>query len=94
MSGKTSTRGPAAQGIWGIEGKLPAPGIFEVTPLAALLTAHEARMSVACCATYPCSRLFALDSGSCVLPANLEAAAEITAGLLKTEGVAAAGFGT
>lgn len=30
---------------------LLAPGIFEVKPPVALLTAHEARMSVACAAT-------------------------------------------
>lgn len=81
-------------GILGIEGILLAPGIFEGRPLVALLTAHEAKMSVACCATYPCSILVALGSGSFVLLANVEAAAEITDGLLKTEGAAAAGFGT
>lgn len=90
---------PAAQaslhyGILGIEGRLLAPGIFDVRPLVALLAAHEARMPVACCATYPCSRLVALVSGSFVLLANVEAAADITDGLLKTDGVAAAGFGT
>ncbi|MGO9607441.1 MAG: hypothetical protein ACLQAT_29270 [Candidatus Binataceae bacterium] len=72
---------------------LLAPGIFEVRPLVALLTAHEARMSVACCATYPCSMLVALGSGRFVLPAKVEAAVEITAGLLKSDGAAAAGFG-
>jgi len=38
--------------------------------------------------------LVALGSGRFVLPANVEAAAEITAGLLKSDGAAAAGFGT
>lgn len=93
---------PAAQasrrafhyGILGIEGRLLAPGIFELRPLVALLAAHEARMLVACCATYPCSKLVALVSGSFVLLANVAAAADITDGLLKTDGVAAAGFGT
>ena len=62
--------------------------------MVALLAAHEARMSVACCATYPCSMLVALGSGRLVVPANEEAAAEITAGLLRTDGGAEAGFGT
>jgi hypothetical protein len=83
------------QGTLGREGILLAPGICEVTPPVALLTAHEARMSVACCATYPCSMLVALGSGRCELPAKVvAAAAEITAGLLKSDGDAAAGFGT
>jgi hypothetical protein len=38
--------------------------------------------------------LVALGSGRLVLPANFEAAAEITAELLKSDGAAAAGFGT
>ena len=50
-------------------------------------------MSVACCATYRCSRLVALGSGRCVLPANIGAAAEITPGLLNSDGEAAAGLG-
>ena len=37
-----------AQGIFGTEGRLLAPGTF--MPPVALLTAHEAMMSVACCA--------------------------------------------
>jgi hypothetical protein len=78
IKSKGRARGAAAQGTWGIEGTLPAPGIFEVRPPVALLTAHEARMSVACCATYPCSMLVTLGCGSCVLPAKVEAAAEIT----------------
>jgi hypothetical protein len=81
-----------SQGIEGIEG-IP-PGIFEVMPPAALLATHDAKMSVACCATYPCSMLVALGSGSFVLPANVEAAAEITDGLLKSDGDAVAGLET
>ena len=38
--------------------------------------------------------LVALGRGRFVLPANLEAAAEITAELVKSDGEAAAGFGT
>jgi hypothetical protein len=38
--------------------------------------------------------LVALGSGRLVLPANVEAAAEITAELFKSDGAAAAGFGT
>jgi hypothetical protein len=38
--------------------------------------------------------LVALGSGSWVLPAKVEAAAESTPGLLKSDGEAAAGFGT
>jgi hypothetical protein len=38
--------------------------------------------------------LVALGSGRFVLPAKEEAAADITAGLLKSDGAAAAGFGT
>ncbi len=76
---------------YGSEGRPPAPGIFEVM----LLVAHEARIPVACCATYPCSILVALDSDRLEPepPANVAAAAEITPGLLKADGVAAAGFG-
>ena len=71
-----------------------APGIFDVTLPVALVTAHEARMSVACCATYPCSMLVALGSGRLVLPANDAAAVEIRLGSLNADGVAEAGFGT
>ena len=39
------------QGHLGIEGKLLAPGIFEGKPLVALLAAHDAKMSLACCDT-------------------------------------------
>jgi hypothetical protein len=77
------------QGMLGTDGRLLAPGIFDV----ALLTAHDARMSVACCATYPCSMLVALGSGRLVLPANDAAAVEITLGSLSADGLAAAGFG-
>lgn len=82
-----------AQGILGIEGRLPAPGSLEVKLLVALLVAHDARMLVACCATYPFSNSVALGSGRCVLPANDEAAVDITAGSLNTDGPAVAGFG-
>ena len=82
-----------AQGNLGIEVKLPAPGSFEVKPLLALLAAHDARMSVACCDTYPFSRSVALDIGSFVLPANDDAAVDITAGLLSADGPAEAGLG-
>jgi hypothetical protein len=58
---------------------LPAAGNFEVKPLVALLVAQDARMSVACCDTYPLSRSVAPGSGSFVLPANVEAAVDITA---------------
>ena len=81
------------QGILGIEVKLPAPGSFEVKPPVALLAAHDARMAVACCDTYPLSRSVALDTGSFVLPANDEAAVDITAGSLSAEGPAEAGLG-
>jgi len=73
---------------------LPAPGTFEVSPLVASLVAHDARMSEECCDTYPCSRLVALGSGRWTLLANIAAAAEIIDWLLKSEGDAAAGFGT
>ena len=36
------------QGMLETEGKLPAPGIFEVMPLVTLPVAHDAKMSVAC----------------------------------------------
>jgi hypothetical protein len=81
------------QGILGIEVILPAPGSFEVKPVVALLAAHDARMSVACCDTYPFSRSVALDNGSFVLPANDEAAVDITAGSLNADGPAEAGLG-
>lgn len=58
-----------------------------------LLVAHEARIPVAYRATYPCSMLVALDSDRLEPPANVAAAAEITLGLLKADGVAAAEFG-
>lgn len=77
----------------GTDGRLPAPGIFEVKPLAALLVAHDARMSVACCATYPFNMSVALESGRLVLPANDEAAVVITVGSLNADGPAAVGFG-
>ena len=86
-------RGPF-QGILGTEGKLLAPGIVGAKPPVALLAAQEARMSVACCATYCLSKPVALGSERCVLPANMGAAAEITLGLLKSDGEAAAGLGT
>ena len=63
-------------------------------PPAALFTAQEAKISVACSATYVCSMLVALGNGKWVLPENVEAAVEITLGLLKSEGDAAAGLGT
>ena len=59
----------------------------------ALLVAHDAKMSVACCDTYPFSRSVALESGSFVLPANDEAAADITVGSLSADGPAEAGLG-
>ncbi len=95
-TGSSGSARADAQGIDGIDGRLLAlaPGIFEVSPPAALLTAHEARMSVACCATYPCSMLVALGSGRLVLPANEAAAVDITLGSLNVDGVAEAGFGT
>ena len=92
-----SPRIPASvdrQGMLGTEGRLLAPGIFEVMPLVALLTAHDARMSVACCATYPCSMLVALGSGRLELPANDAAAVDITLGSLSADGLADAGLGT
>ena len=61
--------------------------------LVALAVAHDARMSVACCATYPFSISVAPASGRFVLPANDEAAADITLGSLNADGPAAAGFG-
>src|ERR1700719_744951 len=88
-----SPRGRPAQGILGIEGKLPAPGSFGVKPPVALLAAHDARMSVACCVTYPFSRSVAPGSGRFVLPANDEAAVDITAGSLNADGLTEAGFG-
>jgi hypothetical protein len=92
-----SPRLPASvdrQGMLGTDGRLLAPGIFDVTPLVALLTAHDARMSVACCATYPCSMLVALGSGRLELPANDAAAVDITLGSLNADGLADAGLGT
>ncbi len=77
-----------SQGMLGIEGMLA--GSFDVMPLVALLTAHEAMMSVACCATYPCSMEVALDSGRLVLPAKVAAAVDITPGLLRADGPALA----
>jgi hypothetical protein len=77
-----------------MEGKSPAPGILEITPLLPLLVAHHARMSVACCDTYPCSRLVALGSGKWTLLASIAAAAEMIDGLLKSGGDAAARFDT
>jgi len=65
-----------------------------VNPPVALLMAHDARMSVACCATYPLSRSVALDSGRCVLLANDGAATDITPGLLRADGLAEATSGT
>ena len=70
-----------------MEGKLPAAGILEVSPLVALLVAHEARISLACGDTYPSSMLVALGSGRWTLLANIAAAAEIIGWLLKSEGV-------
>src|ERR1700681_1547270 len=87
------TESRLAQGILGIEGKLPAPGSFEVKPPVALLAAHDARMSVACCTTYPFSRSVAPGSGRFVLPANDEAAIDITAGSLNADGPTEAAFG-
>lgn len=69
------------QGIFRIEGTLP--GSCDVRPPVALLTPHDAKMSVACCATYPFSMSVALGSGMRVLPANVEAAADITPASLK-----------
>lgn len=57
------------------------------------MVAHDARMSVACCDTYPLSMSVAPGSGSFVLPANNDAAVDITAGSLNAEGPAEAGFG-
>jgi hypothetical protein len=65
-----------------------------VNPLVALLIAHDARMSVACCATYPLSRPVALGNGRCVLPANDDAAVDMTSGLLRADGLAEVGSGT
>jgi hypothetical protein len=77
-----------------MEGKLLAPGILEVSPLLALLVAHDDRMSWACCDRYPCSRLVAIGSARWTLVATIAAAAEMIDGLLKSEGDAAAGFHT
>lgn len=66
------------------------PGIFEVSPLVV----HEARISVACCDTYPCSMPVALGSGTWTLLAEIAAAAEIAVWLLKSDGEAVSGFGT
>ena len=38
-----------SQGNLGIEGKLLAAGVLEVSPPVTLLVAHEARISLACC---------------------------------------------
>jgi len=69
------------------------PPLGSVMPPVALLTAHDARMSLACCAIYPFSIEVASGSGRCVLPANDGAAADSTDGSLSAEGPAEAGLG-
>jgi len=59
----------------------------------ALPAAHDAKMSLACCDTYPLSRSVAPGSGRLLLAANDDAAVDITAGSLNAEGLTEETFG-